>query len=180
MNRAAARTGISPTSVIAACPNSDVKPLYSRAHGTLARFTPCSGQSVRGGTRAVIRQWCWKKLRCRQANSLKSCALHDRPHSGQGNSAPAQPHAPSPAESQGHAAVCSCRAVDQSAAMAASRQGQGPTHPAHPSPIPPYPFMTTEVNRLRLMRHLGFHLSRRRANLLQWCLANWTLLPIGE
>lgn len=40
---------------IAACSNKRVKPLPSRAHGTLTRFTPCSGQSVRG-TRAVIRQ----------------------------------------------------------------------------------------------------------------------------
>ena len=40
---------------IAACSNKRVKPLPSRAHGTLTRFTPCSRQSVRG-TRAVIRQ----------------------------------------------------------------------------------------------------------------------------
>ena len=48
MMRAAASTGISRTSMIATCSNSSVKRLPSRAHGTVIRNTPCSGQSVRG------------------------------------------------------------------------------------------------------------------------------------
>jgi hypothetical protein len=41
-------TGISRTSVMATCSNKSVKRLPSRAHGTLIRNTPCSGQSLRG------------------------------------------------------------------------------------------------------------------------------------
>ena len=62
MIRAAARTGISRTSIRAACSNKSVNPLPSRAHGTVIRLTPCSGQTVRG-ILAVIMQWCWKKFR---------------------------------------------------------------------------------------------------------------------
>ncbi len=61
MIRAAASTGISRASVIAACSNMSVKRLPTRAHGTRIRLTPWSGQSVRG-TLAVMVQWCWKKL----------------------------------------------------------------------------------------------------------------------
>jgi len=53
MMRAAASTGISRTRSKAACSNSSVKRLPSRAQGTLIRSTPCSGQSVRG-TLAVM------------------------------------------------------------------------------------------------------------------------------
>jgi hypothetical protein len=42
-------------SIIATCSNSSVKRLPSRAHGTVIRRTPCSGQSVRG-TLAVMEQ----------------------------------------------------------------------------------------------------------------------------
>jgi hypothetical protein len=45
------------------------------------RFTPCSGQFVRG-TLAVMVQWCWKKFRWRQVNSAKSWALYSRPRAG--------------------------------------------------------------------------------------------------
>src|SRR4051812_46180419 len=46
--RAAASTGISRTRNKAACSNSSVKRLPSRAQGTVVRSTPCSEQSVRG------------------------------------------------------------------------------------------------------------------------------------
>src|SRR5258708_2973821 len=35
-----------------------------------------------------MKQWCWKKFRCRQVKLSKSCALQARWQSGQGNSAP--------------------------------------------------------------------------------------------
>src|SRR5260221_7063042 len=35
-----------------------------------------------------MKQWCWKKFRCRQVKLSKSCALQARLQSGQGNSAP--------------------------------------------------------------------------------------------
>lgn len=47
------------------CSKRRVKPLPGRAQGTATRPKPCCAHRTRG-TLAVIKQWCWKKLRCRQ------------------------------------------------------------------------------------------------------------------
>ncbi len=80
---AAAAAGISHISSSAACSKSRVKPLSGRAHGPLIRSTPCSAHATRG-SRAVMQQWCWKKLRWRQVSSFQSCGLLGRPRSGAG------------------------------------------------------------------------------------------------
>ncbi len=87
------------------------------------------------GRDGAVAQWRWKKFRRRQVKLAKSWALHDRPQSGHGNSAP-RSAAASICNSLGRLSVSR---AGRPASKMAQYPAQGRVHRWRPSTVPRLP-----------------------------------------